>query len=154
MPNYLKGAKGSKLLVMISNDDATPGPETFDHPCTINADREFALETTFTEDVAIDCDDPEAPAWQELSPDVKSGTITGSGRLHTPDYKVWFAWWNAGVTKRCKVVLDVDAADGGVVVDGGFVLANLSMSGARGGSMQGAITLRSTGPLSLTDAAG
>lgn len=153
MPNYLKGAKGSKLLVLISNDDADPGPETFDHPCTINADREFALETTFSEEVQIDCDDPEAPGWQELTPDVKSGTITGSGRLNTPDYDAWFDWWDSGAAKTCKVALDVAAADGGVIVTGGFVLANLSMSGARGGSMQGAVTLRSSGPLVKTAAA-
>lgn len=145
----LKGAKGSQLLVLVSQGDADPGPETFDHPCTINADREFALETNFNEDTQIDCDDPEAPAWVELTADTKSGTITGSGRLHTPDYAKWFEWWDSGLPKTCKVKLNVAAADGGSTVTGGFVLANLSMSGARGGGMQGAVTLRSSGALAL-----
>lgn len=153
MPTYLKGAKGSKLLVQISNDDADPGPETFSHPCSINADREFALEATFNEDTQIDCDDPEAPAWIELTANTIGATITGSGRLHTPDYDAWFDWLTSGQPKTCKVALDVPAVDGGVVMTGQFVLTNLSMSGARGSTMQGGITLRSTGPITKAAAA-
>lgn len=140
----LKGAKGSQLLVQIGDG---ADPEVFTHPCTINADREFALETTFNDETQIDCDDPEAAAWLERTPDTKAGTITGAGRLHTPDYLEWFEWWDSGEPKNCRVKLNVAAVDGGVTVSGQFVLGTLAMSGARGGGMEGSVTLLSHGPL-------
>lgn len=142
----VKSAKGSKILVKMSNGDS---PEEFIHYCTINAEREFAVEANLNESVGIDCDDVDAPGWIEREVVSKSGTITGQGMLNTPDYPIFWDVFDAGVSVNCQVVLDVDAADGGSIVEGRFILSQLSMSGNRGEKMQGSVTFQSDGPLTL-----
>jgi len=124
-------------------------PETFTHYCTVNAEREFSLEANVNEDVVPDCDDLEAPGWVSRTVASLSGTITGQGMLNTPDFPEFWAFLVEGVSRNCQVVLDVEADDGGSIVEGRFLLTTLSMSGNRGEKMQGAITLQSDGPLEL-----
>lgn len=150
-PAYLKGAKGSQLLVKIQTSADGVVPIVYGHPCTINAEREFSLEVNVTESVRIDCNNPDAPAWVERTADTISGQITGGGRLHTPDYGPWWDWAVSGQPKLVQVVTNVAAADGGDVVEGQFLLTTLSKSGARGGETEASVTLQSTGPLDRTE---
>ena len=150
-PAYLKGAKGSQLLVKIRTSADGVVPKVFAHPCSINAEREFALEVNVNESVRIDCNNPEAPQWVDRTADTISGQITGGGRLHTPDYGVFWDIAVAGKPVECQVVTNVAAADGGDVVEGEFLLTTLSKTGARGGDTEVSITLQSSGPLERTD---
>lgn len=144
MANYVKGAKGTKLLIKVG-DGASP--ENFVHYCTINAEREFALEANVNESINIDCDDPDAPGWVDREVESLSGQITGAGVLNTPDWRVFRGWFTSGEPRNVQVVLNVDAVDGGEVASGQFLLTNLSKTGDRGGKIQGSLTLQSTGPL-------
>lgn len=147
MPTYLKGAKGSQLLVKLQTSLPGVTPITYGHPCSINAEREFALEANINESEVIDCDDPEAPSWVTRTVQSLSGTVTGGGRHNTADWSAWWDWFISGETRRCQVVTNVAAEDGGDITEGEFVLANLSKSGARGGEVESAMTLQSSGPL-------
>lgn len=149
---YLKGAKGSQLLIKLLTSAEGVVPKVFGAPCSINAEREFALEVNVNESVAIDCENPEAPQWVERTPDTLSATITGGGRMHTADYADWWDRTVSGVPQEVQVVTNVAAADGGDIVEGFFIITNLSKSGARGGDLEASITLQSTGPLTRTDA--
>lgn len=143
-----KGAKGTKLLVKLGDGNS---PEQYLHPCTINAEREFALELNVNESVEPNCEDPDEAGWVVRDGISKSGTITGQGMLNTPDYDDWFDWFDSAVSRQCLVVLDVDAADGGRIVTGQFLLTQLAMSGNKGERMQGSVTLQSTGALVKTN---
>lgn len=149
---YLKGGKGSQLLVKIRTSADGVEPKVFSAPCSINAEREFALEVSVNESVAIDCANPDAPQWVERTADTLSAQITGGGRHHTADYGDWWDWAVSGEPKECQVVTNVAAEDGGDVVEGMFLLTTLSKSGARGGEIESSITLQSTGPLERTEA--
>lgn len=144
----VKAAKGTRLLVKMSDGNS---PEAFVHYCTINAEREFSLELNTNESVIPDCDDPDAPGWVDREAVSKSGSISGQGMLNTPDYPIFFAVWDAGEPVRCQVVLDVDSADGGSVVEGLFLLTTLAVSGTKGEKMQGSVAWQSTGALTLAD---
>lgn len=142
----VKSAKGSKILVKLGDGNS---PEEFTHYCTINAEREFAVEANVNETVGVDCDDIDAAGWVEREVASKSGTITGQGMMNTPDYPIFWEFFDESTARNCQVVLDVDAADGGSIIEGRFLLTQLSMSGNRGEKMQGSITLQSDGPLVL-----
>lgn len=141
---YVKGARGTKILVKFGDGQS---PETFTHYCSINAEREFALEANLNEDLAIDCDNPDAPGWVDREVESFSGQITGGGQLNTPDWRILRRRMLLGEPINMQVVLDVDAADGGEVASGAFLISNLSKTGNRGGKVQAAVTLQSTGPL-------
>jgi len=146
----LKGAKGSQLVIRFLT---APGPpKVFSAACSINAEREFALEASVTESVGIDCEDPEAPGWQEVTVDSLAGTVTGSGRHQPSDYEDLWAWFTSGEARECQVAMNVSAANGGDITEGDFVITNLSRSGTRGGFVEFSITLRSSGELVRVDA--
>lgn len=147
----LVGAKGSQLLIKVLT--ALGPPKVFTAPCSINAEREFALEANINESVGIDCADPEAPGWVDRTVDSLSGTVTGSGRHNAPDWEAWWDWFVSGESKECQVITNLDAADGGDIHTGNFVLSNLSKSGARGGYVESSITLQSDGPIVRTEPA-
>lgn len=144
MANYVKGAKGTKLLIKVG-DGASP--ETFAHYCSINAEREFALEANVNESINIDCDDPDAAAWVDREVESLSGQITGAGTMNTPDWRELRTWFTSGEPRNVQVVLNVSAVDGGEIATGAFLLTNLSKTGDRGGKIQASMTLQSTGPL-------
>lgn len=144
MPNYVKAAKGTKLLVKFGDGGS---PENFVHYCSINAEREFALEANINESMAINCDDPDAPGWIDRDVESLSGQITGAGVMNTPDYRIIRNRWLQAESFNCQVVLNVDAADGGDVATGRFLISNLSITGNRGDKVQLSVTLQSDGPI-------
>ncbi len=148
MASYIAGGKGSQLLVKILTSGPGITPKVFGHPCSINAAREFALEANVNESRAIDCDDPEAPSWVKRTVESLSGSVTGSGVHHTPDWKPWRTWFESGEPKECQIVTNV--ADGDIE-QGMFILSSLSKSGERGGEIESSITLQSDGPLVSAD---
>lgn len=150
MPNYIKAARGTKLLVKIG-DGASP--EVFTHYCSVNAEREFSLEANVNESLAIDCDDPDAAGWVDREVESLSGQITGQGTLNGPDFAEFWDWFSSAEPRNCQVVLNVAAADGGGMVEGAFLLTNLTKTGNRGEKVQVSLTLQSTGVLEYTAAA-
>lgn len=148
MANYVKGARGSKLLVKFGDGGS---PEVFTAPCSINAERAFALEANLNEDVSIDCDNPEAPGWIERTVESLSGQVEGAGRLNTTDWRMLRRRMVAGLPVNLQIVMDVPLEDGGEVASGAFVMSKLAKTGTRGGQVQFSVTLQSTGPLEFED---
>lgn len=147
---YIRATRGTKLLIMIG-DGASP--ETFAHPCSINAEREFALEANVNESITIDCDDPDAPGWVDREVESLSAQITGAGTLNGPDFEDFFAWYSEAQPRNVRVFLNTSAANGGGTAEGAFLLTNLTQTGARGEKVQVSLTLQSTGPVEYTPAA-
>lgn len=143
-----KTASGVKLLLKIGDGD---DPEVFAMPCSINAERGIqfqAEENTFS---LPDCSDPEKIAW--IVSEIASLRVlaNGSGLLHTPDVEVFFLWWKSGLSKNCKLIMDVPAADGGVIFSGAFKLPNFEITGARGDKTNCSLSLASDGEVTIAD---
>ncbi|SKA31018.1 phage tail tube protein [Consotaella salsifontis] len=149
--NPVKSISGKKLLVQIG-DGASPD-EVFASDCMINAERGLALSVDSNDFVIPDCDDPDAAGWKEREVDGMSGTISGSGMLHTTSFATWFNWMESAAPKRCRVTLDVTAANGGGYVEGLFFLTSFEVKGSRNDKVTADVTLDSTGILTWTDAA-
>jgi predicted secreted protein len=142
----IKHARGVKLLLKVGNG-ATP--EVFNTFCSINAARGITFTSATNEFPAIDCDDPEKVAWLLREKASLSAAVTGAGTLNTPDVAAFFAWQVSPDSKNCQVVVDVPAADGGVVFEGAFHETDFEITGDLGAVQQCSITLASDGEVTL-----
>jgi hypothetical protein len=93
---------GPQLLIKIG-DGASP--ETFAHPCSINAEREFAIRAQANDIVVPDCSDPDAPAYRELVKDVISSGVSGGGKMDNTvqNIQMLTAWAKNDTAKNCRV---------------------------------------------------
>lgn len=140
----IKAMNGTSLLVQIG-DGATP-TEVFSHDCLINTDRGIQFQSETNRQTIPDCDAPDALAWQSLSMDAKSATITGAGMLHTASVENWFDWFDSGDSKNIRVLLNgVSAANGGGHWAGAFKLTGWEITGSRNEKATASVTLESDG---------
>lgn len=146
MPNPIKHARGVKLLLKVG-DGASP--ENFTAFCSINAARGITFSSATNEFPAIDCDSPEDVAWVLREKQNLSAAVTGAGTLNTPDVEDFYNWWTSPDSKNCQVVVDVPAADGGVIFEGFFHLTEFAITGDRGAKQECTITLASDGEIGL-----
>lgn len=147
----VKTMNGTQLLIQIG-DGASP--ETFSQDCLINTERGIAFQVDTNEFVVPDCTNPDDPAWKEVTKDGLSGQITGSGMLHTPSVKSFFAWLASKDTKNGRVLLNgVLLANGGGYWAGAWHLTAFEVTGNRNEKSTCSITLMSSGVVTWVDAA-
>lgn len=136
---------GKRLLILIG-DGAEP--ETFAHPCLINAARGITLSAESNTTRIPDCDDPELMAWAKRQKVALSATISGAGVLHMPNAEYFSDWFASADAKNVHVSLDgVLEADGGGLLHGAFILTSFEVTGDLGGYVQASITLESDGEI-------
>jgi hypothetical protein len=138
-----KPASGIKLLFK-KGDGADP--EVFAIYCSILAKSISFDGTEATFDIP-DCTDLEAVNWVVSEMQSKRVTLVGSGMLNTPDFDKFYEWWDSGETSNCQLVLDVPAADGGRILQGGFKLPKFQLTGNKGEKCQVSISVASDGPV-------
>lgn len=95
--------KGTHLYIKIG-DGATP--ESFSHPCLINAKRGVKFQSSTQKDVVPDCANPDDPAWESVFTDGLNIAVDGAGKLDTGSIATYDAWWRGGVTKNVQIWLD------------------------------------------------
>lgn len=138
----VKHARGVALLLKLSNGAS---PEVLTIYCSINAARGITF-TSATNDFSIpDCVDLDKIAWLAREKVSLSVGVTGAGILNTPDVKPFFDWWKSEDSRTCEIVVDVPAADGGVIFAGKLHLTEFSITGDRGAKQEVSITLASDG---------
>lgn len=143
----VKHARGVKLLLKVGDGNS---PEVFTGLCTINTDRELAFDAA-TNDFAIpDCSDVDLVAWLAREKVSLSSSFTGGGTVNTPDLTRIDAFLRDPDSRNCQIVMDVPAADGGVIWEGPYHLTNWKLSGTIGAKAQGSITLASDGEVTMT----
>lgn len=139
-------ARGVKLLIKVSEENS---PTAFSAFCSVNAARGITFTSAVNEFNIPDCDDPDLIGWLAREKVSLSIGLTGAGILNTPDVDPFFDWWSSEDSKQCHVVVDVPAADGGVIFEGAFHLVDFAITGDRGGKMECTITLASDGVVSM-----
>lgn len=145
----VKTLQGESLLIKI---ETAPSSGVFAHPCAINTDRSFTLDSEITERIIPDCDDPTLPGWKVRAKDGLSGDVSGAGMLNTPDVESWFNWFNGDIGKNVRVELNgVTGANGGGYWSGVMKLKRFSISGPRKDFAEASIDLVSHGVMTWTD---
>jgi predicted secreted protein len=141
--------RGTKLLVQMG-DGASP--ETFAQDCLINGARGISFQADTNEDIVPDCDNPDDPAWKEVTKDGLSATVSGAGILHTDSVEDWWTWFNSDDARNARVNINVGAAAGGGYWAGAFKLTAMEVTGERNAKSTVSVTLMSTGALTWTAA--
>ncbi len=141
---------GSKILVKIGDDNVSPGPEAFAHPCLINASRGIQFSTGTIDSVIPDCADQDAPAWVTREKDSLTATITGEGIMDAADTDDWFDWFERSSSKNVQLVVNDGGSTNEQTFAGAFHLTEMSISGERKEKAQVSVTLVSTGAITRT----
>lgn len=119
---------GSKLILLLGN---AATPEVFSAPCGLTSRGiNFSKETSDV--TVVDCDDPEAPAWQERAVRSLSGTISGSGILALEAFPTWRDFFFSTATKTIRIKIDAVLADNGGYWQGKFHCTTFNLTGEIG----------------------
>jgi hypothetical protein len=142
-------ASVSGLLILLKKGDGA-SPEEFTAFCSISA-KTINFDGQENTSEALNCDDPSAIAWLESEMQSKRVLIEGNGTLNAADFDEFYDWWDGGESANCQVVIDVAAAAGGRILEGGFKLPKFSLTGNKGEKAQVSISLGSDGPVTKTN---
>jgi hypothetical protein len=143
----VKHARGVLLLIMVG-DGATP--EVFTAYCTVNAARSITGEAATNDFNIPDCTDPDALGWLAREKVSLAYSLSGAGILNTPDVTLFADFLADPNSRNCQIVVDVPAADGGVIFAGPFHLTKFDITGNRGAKMEATITMISDGEVTVT----
>lgn len=130
-------------------------PEMFAAPCGFTQ-KALTLTAANSGTVVPDCDDPEAPAWEEKGVTSLSAQITGQGVLSMASLSVWREWWSSGLAQNVRLLYDDTGANGGGYWEGPALLTSIGDSvqlSSNGNKVQTSITIDSAGAWTWTDAA-
>lgn len=98
----VNGRTGAQLIVQIGNGAS---PEVFTADCLINTTRGIAFSSSTQEDIVPDCDNPEDPAWVEITKDGLKATVTGAGKLHVDSIATWDDWFASDDAKNVRFLV-------------------------------------------------
>ena len=143
----VKHASGVKLLIMAGDGGS---PEVFTAFCTVNAARSVVGEAATNDFNIPDCEDPEALGWLVREKVSLQYTAQGAGILNTPDVQAFVDWLADPLPHNTQIIVDVPAADGGVIFAGLFHLTHFEITGNRGTKMEATINLISDGEIVVT----
>lgn len=144
----VKHARGVKLLIMVGQQDGPP--ETFVAFCTINAARSVTGDAATNDFNIPDCEDPDKMGWLAREKVSLSYSAQGAGILNTPDTIIFAEWLADPLSRNCQIIVDVPAADGGVIFAGLFHLTHFEITGDRGSKMEATVNLISDGEITVT----
>lgn len=133
---------GTSIYIKIG-DGASP--ETFAHPCLINAKRGVKFNSNSNKIIVPDCDNIEDPAWTEIIQDGLSMSIDGTGMLDNvlATIQLYDLWFAEGASKNAQVWLGTI----GKWV-GAFKLTSWNIDGERNAYAAATLSLESTGVVS------
>lgn len=136
-------------LIMIKVGDGGD-PETFAHPCLINASRGINFSSSTVDSLIPDCADQNAPAWQTREKDGLSAEISGEGIMDAADIDDYFDWLTSANAKNIQCVVNDGGGANEQTFAGKFHLTAFELSGDRKEKTQVSITLTSTGAVTRT----
>lgn len=138
--------KGTKLRILFGEG----GPVVYTQLCALNA-KGINFQTNTNQVFVPDCDNPDDPAWREITKSGRFASITGNGIL---DLTNGLAKFQSAFDNEDSIPLrvEIDIADtaGGGYWQGNFMLTQLNITGNDGELVQVAITLESDGAVTFT----
>jgi predicted secreted protein len=143
----VKYARGVLLVIMVGDGGS---PEVFTAYCTINAARSIKGDAATNDFNIPDCLDPDALGWLVREKVSVSYAVDGAGILNTPDAQEFAEWLADPLSRNCQIIVDVPAADGGIMFEGPFHLTSFQITGDRGNKMEATVSLVSDGIVTVT----
>lgn len=137
-----------KFLVLLG-DGASP--EVFSAPCGFT-ERSFELKADTSSTQVPDCDDPDAPAWEDKDVSTLSSTITGQGVMALEALPTWRAWYFSGAAKNVRVQLALPTGKGPGYYQGAAVLTSLKHDSNIGEKCKLSVNIENTGAWSWVPA--
>lgn len=77
-------------------------PVAWTAPCGFNS-KSLQMNASTSSASVPDCDDPEAPAWDEVGVDSLSGQIQGGGVMATENSEMWDEWFDSADAKTIRI---------------------------------------------------
>jgi Phage tail tube protein len=121
-------------------DGATP-TEVFTAPCGLTT-KGFTQTANLQKTAVPDCDDPDAPAYNETGVDTIDAEITGTGILAMEAFPTWQNAFFAAGPINCRVYPFGLTAG---YYEGAFILSSFKQAVQRGQKVQADITLTADG---------
>jgi hypothetical protein len=141
-----------KFVVKILKDGGDyTNANDYEKPCGFTS-KGYNQTASVSETEVPDCDDEDAPAQVERSVQSLSRTFSGDGVLAMEWRARYQAYYDGGVSKYCRVYLDVPLAEHGGYWQGLFVLSTFNVTGSKGDKLKVSIELQSDGEVPWTDA--
>lgn len=132
--------------------ETSEGSGVFTAPCGLTS-KGFNQTASVQETIVPDCDDPDAAANVERAVDALSREISGSGVLAMASRSTWQTWYDSGLKKKCRVLLDTTLANSGGYWQGYFVLTQFNCGAERGQKVRVEVTMQSDGAITWFNAA-
>lgn len=143
--------RGTKVKLLMG-DGASPGPEVFTKFCGLTA-KSINFQSNTNEFFVPDCDDPDAPAWRELTKSGRFVSMSGSGLLDMNALEDYQAAYDNDDAGNFRFQIDVPVLSNGGYWQGPFMLTNFQVTGNDGELATVEITLESSGAVTWTPAA-
>jgi hypothetical protein len=116
-------------------------PEVFAAPCGLTS--KGFNQTANTQKTAVpDCDDPDAPAYNETAVDTIDSEISGSGILAEEAFDTWQDWFASAASKNYRVY---PMGSAGGYYAGKGVLSAFNMTVQRGQKLNVDVTITGDG---------
>jgi len=147
----IKSTRWSRFVLKVGDGGVGGQPEVFKPLCSINSSTGITFTANVAEDTIPDCDDLQKIQWlirEKISLGVE---VTGAGRNHKKDVKLFVDWWKAPDAKNCILVLDDDDVANVIEFASAFHLTNYVL-GADSGTptVTNDMTIVSTGEMTET----
>ena len=130
---------GKSCVIQLGNG-ATP--EVFSAPCGFT-ERSVEIKAETASTAVPDCDDGDAPAWNDTGVKSLSASVNGQGVLSQGAHPLWRAWVLSGEPKNVRVLFNGSADVG--YYEGAAVLTSFKLDGAFGEKTKATVALESSG---------
>lgn len=142
-------AKGTKLRLFM---ESAPGSGVFTAFCGLTA-KSINFQTNTNETVVPDCDNPDDPAWRELTKVSRFADISGSGLMDLLNARPrYWAAYNSADAVNMRVEIDVPLAQGGGYWEGAFMVTGMNVGGNDGELVNVELAIGSSGEVAWVDA--
>ncbi len=141
----VNGVSYTQVLLAFDVEDSG----TYGQFCTINGDKALTMTNTFVESTLPDCDDPDLPDVPEHTPDSRSVTFNGGGKLHADDVPKFGPIHMSGASVKCKATVGKPGA--GFTITGKVKFENFEFNSGRKQFAEGSISGMFTGDYTIVE---
>lgn len=133
--------KFSEFILKLGDGGA---PEVFAKPCGLTSrSANFSAETSSTR--IPDCDDEDAPSWDEKVVTGMSAEIPASGVMDDTAWPIYWEWFRSGAAKNIQLAVAKAAPNGGHW-EGAAVLSSLEFQAEKdNGTVEVSMTIQNSG---------
>lgn len=134
-------ASFGKFIVQLG-DGASP--EVFSAPCGFT-ERSLELKADTNATQVPDCDNPDAPAWEDKDVRTLSASITGQGVMALEALPTWRTWFFSALPKNVRVRLNAPTGKNPGYYQGAAILTSLKHDSNIGEKCKLSVSIENTG---------